>query len=217
MEFGLFFKSQSQFFSEKMQVGNANLVALHSQRWLTTVWRICWTVNMFISTLSISYNNTWSFVTTTATRTNVQRDWHNLASVFECLCWVCSFIWSFMSIHIISQATDEVPMMQQQSVQQQKTAPGVGFQPWVQRHARLTPATHSRHRSLSSSLCTDLQLPEHTHTTLSPLRASCLCWSRGFCSVLPRFWPTKNCFFAGNGFKWLFMAHRPLFPPPLVD
>ncbi|CAM4731422.1 unnamed protein product [Leuciscus chuanchicus] len=28
-------------------------------------------------------------------------------------------------------ATDEVPMMQQQSVQQQKTAPGVGFQPWV--------------------------------------------------------------------------------------
>uniref|UniRef100_A0A673GLM2 Filamin-B-like n=1 Tax=Sinocyclocheilus rhinocerous TaxID=307959 RepID=A0A673GLM2_9TELE len=33
-------------------------------------------------------------------------------------------------------ATDEVPMMQQQqSVQQQKAAPGVGFQPWVQRHA----------------------------------------------------------------------------------
>uniref|UniRef100_A0A672L8T9 Filamin B n=1 Tax=Sinocyclocheilus grahami TaxID=75366 RepID=A0A672L8T9_SINGR len=31
-------------------------------------------------------------------------------------------------------ATDEVPMMQQQSVQQQKAAPGVGFQPWVQRH-----------------------------------------------------------------------------------
>uniref|UniRef100_A0A8C2D813 Filamin B n=1 Tax=Cyprinus carpio TaxID=7962 RepID=A0A8C2D813_CYPCA len=28
-------------------------------------------------------------------------------------------------------ATDEVPMMQQQSVQQQKAAPGVGFQPWV--------------------------------------------------------------------------------------
>ncbi|TRY66792.1 hypothetical protein DNTS_009583 [Danionella cerebrum] len=28
-------------------------------------------------------------------------------------------------------ATDEVPMMQQQSVQQQATAPGLGFQPWV--------------------------------------------------------------------------------------
>lgn len=121
-------------------------------------------------------------------------------------CIECSFIWSFMSIHITSQATDEVPMMQQQSVQQQKSAPGVGFQPWVQRHTRLTPATHSRHRSLSSSLCTDLQLPEHTHTTLSPLCASCLCWSRGFCSVLPRFWPSKNRFFAGNGwngYSWL--------------
>lgn len=71
---------------------------------------------------------------------------HNLLCVCLCLCSSC--IWSFMSIHIISQATDEVPMMQQQSVQQQNAAPGVGFQPWVQRHTSLShPVTL---RSLSA-------------------------------------------------------------------
>lgn len=109
----------------------------------------------------------------------------------ECLCSSC--IWSFMSIHIISQATDEVPMMQQQSVQQQKTAPGVGFQPWVQTHT-----SHPSHTlPLPFALFQPLHWPPaswtHTHTP-SPLCASCLFWSRGFCSVLLCFWPTKIVF-----------------------
>lgn len=40
-----------------------------------------------------------------------------------CVCVTCA---------LISQATDEAPLLQQQSVQQNQVAPGVGFQPWVQ-------------------------------------------------------------------------------------
>lgn len=118
-------------------------------------------------------------------------------SVFECLsvslCSSC--IWSFMSIHIISQATDEVPMMQQQAVQQQKGAPGVGFQPWVQRR--------TSHPSLSLLSPFALFQPLHwpPHTQPSHLFVLFVCVGPGVSLT-----KQASCFFAGNGwngYSWL--------------
>lgn len=39
---------------------------------------------------------------------------------------------------LISQATDEAPLLQQ-SVQQNQLAPGAGFQPWVHTHSTRPP------------------------------------------------------------------------------
>lgn len=92
------------------------------------------------------------------------------------LCVLCSScIWSFMSIHIISQATDEVPMMQQQSVPQQKTAPGVGFQPWVQTRTS-HPVTHTSVtvRSLPASALTSSFLNTHTHHPVTSVLLVCV-------------------------------------------
>lgn len=98
----------------------------------------------------------------------------------------------FISVftHIVSQATDEVPMMQQQSVQQQKAAPGVGFQPWVQNStshpsfSQPAPAGTSRHGFFSFSLSL-------TASFTSPLPLLIhLCWSL-FSRLI-------SSFFAGN-------------------
>lgn len=130
--------------------------------------------------------------------------------------WVCFFVFLMylkfhVHIYIISQATDEVPMMQQQSVQQQKAAPGVGFQPWVQRrtsHPSLSP-------SLLFALFQPLHWPPHVIFVLFA------CWSRDFCSVPPFFsfffflFDQPRIIFCRKCLEWLFMAHRSLFPPPL--
>lgn len=154
---------------------------------------------MFISTLSICYNNTWSSVTTTA----VLYMWFcvlNASVEYVSLCSLC--IWSFMSIHIISQATDEVPMMQQQSVQQQKAAPGVGFQPWVQRR--------TSHPSLSLlspfSLFQPLHWPPHMLPSLLFVLFVCVGPGVSVQFLLVFDQPSIIFFFAGNvwnGYSWL--------------
>lgn len=129
--------------------------------------------------------------------------WMLALSIFL-LCSSC--IWSFMSIHIISQATDEVPMMQQQSVQQQKAAPGVGFQPWVQRR--------TSHPSLSLLSPFSLFQPLHWPPHMPPghLFVLFVCVGPGVSVQFLFIWPTKHrffvlfCFFAGNGwngYSWL--------------
>lgn len=45
--------------------------------------------------------------------------------VFFCSKRVC------ITYALTPQATDEAPLLQQQSVQQNRLAPGAGFQPWV--------------------------------------------------------------------------------------
>lgn len=132
----------------------------------------------------------------------------------ECLCSSC--IWSFMSIHIISQATDEVPMMQQQSVQQQKTAPGVGFQPWVQTHT-----SHPSHTlPLPFALFQPLHWPPaswtHTHTPCH-LFVLLVCFGQGVSVQFFFVFDQPRSFFCRKLLEWLFMAHRSPFPPPVVD
>ncbi len=103
-----------------------------------------------------------------------------------------------MSIHIISQATDEVPMMQQQSVQQQNAAPGVGFQPWVQRHLSLShPVTL---RSLSAfALSSSFQSVTSLSSCLSLFLTSYLSFS-GVSVLFLLILTTQASFFCR---KWL--------------
>lgn len=106
---------------------------------------------------------------------------------------------------LISQATDEAPLLQQQSVQQNQVAPDAGFQPWVHTHPTLPrpshpsllatllgePWTHYCHRHFLFSACvltSGLARYAHYFISLSfPITHVLLCNGNDFHAGLPRF------------------------------
>lgn len=115
---------------------------------------------------------------------------------------------------LISQATDEAPLLQQQSVQQNQVAPDAGFQPWVHTHPTLPrpshpsllatllgePWTHYCHRHFLFSACVLTSgLARYAHYFISLFLFPLLMFSFVMEMIFMQVCLVLTWFFSGNG------------------